>query len=214
MKNKEAFLKLADLLLQKYGSMGFKYSKTEKYLIKKTANFHYLIAFHSFAGNKEGKVLTLNVNLIISDRRPSPFHALIGGLFFISLSHYNIATDLLIGKAAPDIMKEADRLLIPFVDKLENNIHAYRDEWVKYGFFGAQSEYGFVVNLEFINENYGKQKAEECLANYVETLSSADKLTFKKAYAGKMAYGNYTIPFRNISYGMFSSAKDLKLQLR
>lgn len=219
MKAAEAIQKVGVQLQENYKIKGFKYSKSEKCLIRRTEDFSYLVVLHSVRGNKEGANIRLHVNLTVDcKKKVKDTDISIGQLFYIyfvehELTTYNIATDELIEKTVKDLISKLDEILIPFIGKLEGeNISQYEEEWVKNGFFGNRKGYKFICNLKFIAEVFGKEKAEECLKNFIATLTyEKDKQIFVDTLTGKIEYDPSN--FHRSMYGQYSDANELGLKV-
>lgn len=114
---------------------------------------------YSTRGNKEGKEISLHIDLAIHcDKKIKELNDTVGQLFYVRLLEqehavYNIATDELIAQSVKDITAKIDSILIPFIEKLEGNLSQYEQEWIINGFFSDKKGYqelGFVMNLKFI----------------------------------------------------------------
>lgn len=220
MKAAEAIQKVGLILQDQYKTIGFKYKKSEKCLIRTSGDFSYLVIMYSTRGNKEGTDVSLNVDLKVDcDSVVNNMSITVGQLFYFRLSEqeqtiYNIATEPLIEEAIKDLSVKINAILLPFIDKLEGDLSKHEKEWVEHGFFGNRKGYkgyglGFEVNLKFIASVYGKRKAEECLQNYLSTLMTTDRQVFIDTLTGKVTNEN----MNSKNYGMYSCAKELDLNL-
>lgn len=83
---------------------------------------------YSTRGNKEGKEISLHIDLAIHcDKEIKELNDTVGQLFYVRLLEqehavYNIATDELIAQSVKDITAKIDSILIPFIEKLEGNL--------------------------------------------------------------------------------------------
>lgn len=218
MKAAEAIQKTGLILQENYKNKGFKYKKADKYLIRSSGDFSYLVILYSIRGNKEGINITLCVDLAINcDKAIQDMP--VGQLFYFRLleqehSFYNIATDDLIAQSVKDISAKIDAILIPFIDKLEGDLSKHEQEWITNGFFSDKKGYigsglGFVMNLKFIAAYFGKNKAEECLKNYISTLTPEERQVFMETLTGKIEYKHFKISM----HAKFLEAKELGLKV-
>lgn len=142
-----------------------------------------------------------------------------GQLFYIRLLEqehavYNIATDELISQSVEDIAAKTDAILIPFIDKLEGDLCLHEKVWIQCGFFAHKKGFTgsgleFVMNLKFIAAYFGKEKAEECLKNYLLTLTPDERSVFRDTLTGKIGHDT----LKKSMLVKYMDAKELGLNL-
>lgn len=219
MKAAEAIQKTGLILQEKFKDKGFNYKKADKCLIRSSGDFSYLVILYSTRGNKEGQNITLCVDLAINCYKEiNDLNEPVGQLFYYKLleqehAFYNIATEELIEQSIMEISNKIEAILVPFIKKLEGDLNHYEQEWIKKGFFADKTGFvgsglEFVINLKFIAAYFGKDKAAECLTNYLSTLSPEERQYFIKALSGKIEYKN----FKPSVYVKYSDAKALGLK--
>ena len=133
MKASEIFELVGNKLVDHYTDFGFKYAK--KWGVKKTTNeYDYVIDFHSSDGNTKNKI-SLFVNFYVNwkNKTKNSFQ-----LFHIDLWHlgkyYMIGESHTLDEVFDDICKHANILLIPFIEKFENEENEHLKDWISEGF--------------------------------------------------------------------------------
>lgn len=127
MKASEAIKKVGLKLQEYYKNQGFKYKNTDKYLVRETDNYGYMVILHSVRGNKEGTEISLHVNLKVNSYESiSDTEIAVNQVFYYSLldreqTFYNIATDVLIENTVKNLCARVDAVLIPMMNKLEGD---------------------------------------------------------------------------------------------
>ncbi|MDR1149524.1 MAG: hypothetical protein LBK66_12930 [Spirochaetaceae bacterium] len=124
MKAEKAFTVIGKKLEKEYKKLGFKYSKKNKFLKKRTNKFDYYIFFSSFFENIPNTYIGLHIALLINDR--VLLRANINSrseLFRMNLweigNHYNIANKTLLNNTFIDLKDKIDKYLTPQIKKLE-----------------------------------------------------------------------------------------------
>ena len=187
MKAGEAFEIIGNKLENNFKSLKFKYSKNNKWVKKSTKRFNYYIFMISFSENIPDKDVGLQVCFSVDDKTlPENSQQ----LFYINLwkmgNSYNVATEVLLNNVYNDLLKKIEKYLIPFIEKFEEKISYYKDEWIEHGFLYPFNEFEFCINLQFINSMYGRDSAKECLKRYLNTLDKNIQKIFKEHYFEKI----------------------------
>jgi hypothetical protein len=124
MKVEKAFTIIGKKLEKEYKNLGFKYSKKNKFLRKRTKKFDYYIFFSFFYETIPNTYIELHVVLLINDRmllkaninsRSELFHM---NLWEIG-NHYNIANKTLLNNTFINLKDKIDKYLTPQIKKLE-----------------------------------------------------------------------------------------------
>jgi hypothetical protein len=236
MKASEVFIEMGNKLEQKYKTLGFKYSKNNRWVFKRTKEYEYIVSFSSFPGNTKNAV-SLSVDLIINYRKLNE------QLFFISLwktgHFYNIGAEHTFEYVYNDIILHMENILLPFINKFENDIENYKLEWIEDGFLGKtdgtfylkpsvgkeitnekflkeHNIFGYVTNLIYINEKFGKAISEKCFNSYYYSLNEETKIYFKKAFSNEMTgkVNDFSVVERNINVSIIKDAVKLELKIK
>jgi hypothetical protein len=125
MKAEKAFTVIGKKLEKEYKKIGFKYSKKNKFLRKRTKKFDYYIFFSFFYENIPDTYIELHVDLLINDRMLLKTNINSRSeLFYINLwekgNHYNIADETLLNNTFVDLKDKIDKYLTPQITKLGN----------------------------------------------------------------------------------------------
>jgi hypothetical protein len=235
MKTNEIFLEMGNKLELKYKMFGFKYSKSYQWVLKRTKEYEYIISFSSFSGNTKEKI-ALSVHIFINYRKLNE------QLFYISLWNYryfyNIGEDYTFDQVYDNLQIHIENLLIPFINKFENNVSKYEHEWIDEGFLGKingtlykkplwhkdwidenyiqeHNIFGYETNLAYMNEKFGKETAEKCLNNYYKSLNKETKEYFKKAYENEKndIVNEFSVVEKYIDVGKIKEAIKLGIEL-
>lgn len=212
MKFKEIKDIIGQQLAQHYAHLGFKYSKNWG-VVRKNKAFKFVIDFNSFSGNTKNSIsfgVAFSVmSLSVKDFRGDLGVGLTGyGLWGLGFC-YEIGESHTIEEVVKDIIKHADILLIPHIDRFEKDSEKHKEQWITAGFsahlstteyrpvhtdytthlhywngtdFFNRNPFGFDISLPYICERFGKETAEICLKNYFQSLNEDAQKNFAQAY--------------------------------
>jgi hypothetical protein len=124
MTAKNALAVIGKKLEKEYKRIGFKYSKKNMFLKKRTRKYDYYVFFSRFFEHMPGRIIELHIIFIIHDR------ALMKGninsnseVFHLDLwetgNQYSMANETLADNAFMDLKNKIDDYLLPQTKKLE-----------------------------------------------------------------------------------------------
>jgi hypothetical protein len=124
MKTEKAFLVIGKKLEKEYKKFGFKYSKQNNFIRKRTKKFDYFVFFSHFSEYTHDTCIELHVDLIINDRillktNINASSELLHMNLWKMGNHYNIANEELIQSIFIDLRNKIETYLMPQIKTLE-----------------------------------------------------------------------------------------------
>lgn len=203
LKTKEAIDMLGKMLEEKYRERGFKYSKVDRILSKKSKNFDYHVTMHSAGAPKKGVEINLfgGINIYSINSNSFPYSTEIQ----TDPKHisYNIATEVLIQTACTEICKKLDNGLIKLMELLEANPAALVGVMADKGLTDYDAKY--CADIAYVMHYGTKEQAVKAAQNYYNSLRNDQKKDFNGKYSLAIAGKDYG-QLKSEDYGGFSNA--------